>query len=65
MSPLMFRTLKKGGQQTHARVAELVDALVLGTSAERRESSSLSFRTINTKWCFNKINREVQHGSIC
>ena len=29
-----------------ARVAELVDALVLGTSAVRRESSSLSFRTI-------------------
>ena len=28
-----------------ARVAELVDALVLGTSAARRESSSLSFRT--------------------
>tara|TARA_B110000037_G_scaffold177188_1_gene202473 strand:+ start:222 stop:1631 length:1410 start_codon:yes stop_codon:yes gene_type:complete len=27
-------------------VAELVDALVLGTSAARRESSSLSFRTI-------------------
>ncbi len=30
----------------NARVAELVDALVLGTSAVRRESSSLSFRTI-------------------
>ena len=30
---------------TFARVAELVDALVLGTSAARRESSSLSFRT--------------------
>jgi trigger factor len=29
-------------------VAELVDALVLGTSAERRESSSLSFRTIKS-----------------
>ena len=31
--------------KAHARVAELVDALVLGTSAARRESSSLSFRT--------------------
>ena len=29
-----------------ARVAELVDALVLGTSGVTRESSSLSFRTI-------------------
>ena len=29
-----------------AKVAELVDALVLGTSGETRESSSLSFRTI-------------------
>ena len=29
-----------------ARVAELVDALVLGTSAVRRKSSSLFFRTI-------------------
>ena len=29
-------------------MAELVDALVLGTSAERRESSSLSFRTIKS-----------------
>ena len=31
---------------THAKVAELVDALVLGASGETRESSSLSFRTI-------------------
>ena len=30
----------------NARVAELVDALVLGTSGVTRESSSLSFRTI-------------------
>ena len=29
-----------------AKVAELVDALDLGSSVERRESSSLSFRTI-------------------
>ena len=28
-----------------AKVAELVDALDLGSSASRRESSSLSFRT--------------------
>jgi hypothetical protein len=28
-----------------AKVAELVDALDLGSSAARRESSSLSFRT--------------------
>ncbi len=33
----------------HARVAELVDALVLGTSIVRCESSSLSFRTISQK----------------
>lgn len=30
-----------------AKVAELVDALDLGSSASRRESSSLSFRTSN------------------
>ncbi len=30
----------------NAKVAELVDALVLGTSIVRCESSSLSFRTI-------------------
>jgi hypothetical protein len=30
----------------HAKVAELVDALVLGASGGTRESSSLSFRTI-------------------
>jgi hypothetical protein len=30
---------------SNARVAELVDALDLGSSAVRRESSSLSFRT--------------------
>ncbi len=32
-----------------AKVAELVDALDLGSSAVRRESSSLSFRTT---WLF-------------
>jgi hypothetical protein len=40
----------------NAKVAELVDALDLGSSAARRESSSLSFRTIHLKpyknvWC--------------
>ena len=30
---------------TYAKVAKLVDALDLGSSASRRESSSLSFRT--------------------
>lgn len=34
---------------TPARVAELVDALDLGSSAVRRKSSSLFFRTINLK----------------
>jgi trigger factor len=33
----------------HAKVAELVDALDLGSSGETRESSSLSFRTIDWK----------------
>ena len=32
--------------QGHAKVAELVDALDLGSSTARCESSSLSFRTI-------------------
>ncbi len=36
---------KVQGKTEHARVAELVDALDLGSSAARRESSSLSFRT--------------------
>ena len=31
-------------------MAELVDALDLGSSAERRESSSLSFRTIKLRY---------------
>ena len=34
--------------QTHGRVAELVDALVLGTSGVTRESSSLSLPTKHT-----------------
>ncbi len=37
----------------NARVAELVDALVLGTSGVTRESSSLSFRTILRHIKFN------------
>ncbi len=32
-------------EENSAKVAELVDALDLGSSAARRESSSLSFRT--------------------
>ena len=32
-------------QDEHAKVAELVDALDLGSSGATRESSSLSFRT--------------------
>ncbi len=35
-----------GVAATFARVAELVDALDLGSSGATRESSSLSFRTI-------------------
>ncbi len=36
----------------HAKVAELVDALDLGSSGETRESSSLSFRTTSFFQCF-------------
>ena len=39
-----------------ARVAELVDALVLGTSGVTRESSSLSFRTNLIR---QEINKDV------
>ena len=35
----------RGARQVRAKVAELVDALDLGSSGETRESSSLSFRT--------------------
>ena len=38
-----------------ADVAELVDALDLGSSAARRESSSLSFRTIHYLFILNDI----------
>ena len=34
--------------EKRAKVAELVDALDLGSSASRRESSSLSFRTMGS-----------------
>ena len=36
-----------------AKVAELVDALDLGSSGATRESSSLSFRTIRTERCLD------------
>ena len=43
-----------GWVPSHANVAELVDALVLGTSAARRASSSLAFRTIgDPNWVNN------------
>ncbi len=43
---------------SNADVVKLVYTLVLGTSAERRESSSLSIRTsyYHDKWCFIKMN---------
>ena len=37
-----------------AKVAELVDALDLGSSGVTRESSSLSFRTITNKYNFKR-----------
>lgn len=37
--------VRPGKQRPKAKVAELVDALDLGSSGETRESSSLSFRT--------------------
>ncbi|CEO38370.1 Translation-associated GTPase (fragment) [Photobacterium kishitanii] len=42
--PAIFRLIV--ATVNHAEVAELVDALDLGSSAVRCESSSLSFRTI-------------------
>ena len=49
-SPIVHPMLK----DQNADVVKLVYTLVLGTSAERRESSSLSIRTIYRpdKWCF-------------
>jgi hypothetical protein len=38
-----------------AKVAELVDALDLGSSGATRESSSLSFRTIFFDYCLEVI----------
>ncbi len=38
----------------YAKVAELVDALDLGSSVARRESSSLSFRTIIHSYEFTR-----------
>lgn len=57
-SALYWQALRKAALYNarcpYAKVAELVDALVLGTSVGRRESSSLSFRTtqfsINVPW---------------
>ncbi len=48
----------------NARVAELVDALDLGSSGASRESSSLSFRTIFLKKailsaCFVKVKKQA------
>ena len=40
----LFRFIIRTGSKQLAKVAELVDALVLGTSGVTRESSSLSFR---------------------
>ena len=42
-----------------ARVAELVDALDLGSSGATRESSSLSFRTIHSTKLSNRTVREL------
>ena len=47
---------------TCAKVAELVDALDLGSSTERCESSSLSFRTINSFSMFKIISRCAGHA---
>ena len=40
---------------THAKVAELVDALALGASGATCESSSLSFRTIINPLFYNNF----------
>jgi DNA-directed RNA polymerase subunit E'/Rpb7 len=73
MSPLVLLTALFGGQKLIARVAELVDALVLGTSAfgvrvrvspfaPLRNTSLLELTFIlNNK----TIYQESQHGSIC
>ena len=49
--------------QTLARVAELVDALDLGSSAVRRESSSLSFRTINNDLFLINQKKQLNTGN--
>ena len=51
-----------------AKVAELVDALDLGSSAARRESSSLSFRTRGqfevVSAGFSRIVESHKHGCL-
>ena len=47
--PSLYKTILLFDNSTlFAKVAELVDALDLGSSGEARESSSLSFRTISS-----------------
>ena len=46
-APLIFACYNRAPGNTRAKVAELVDALDLGSSASRRKSSSLFFRTNN------------------
>ena len=48
LAPSLYKTLLVINNSTlFAKVAELVDALDLGSSGATRESSSLSFRTIS------------------
>ena len=47
-----------------AKVAELVDALVLGTSGATRESSSLSFRTIISPFPFAQVPKPAMTTSL-
>ena len=46
-----------GSNAERAKVAELVDALDLGSSASRRESSSLSFRTTQQYSMHKRLHR--------
>ncbi len=47
-NPIVHPTFLRASAFCYAEVVELVDTLDLGSSASRRESSSLSFRTIYT-----------------
>ena len=51
----IFQEINRCNARDSAKVGELVDPLDLGSSAARRESSSLSFRTISALW-FRKRN---------